>query len=91
MTNQTDSVVYVVRDSNRRTFLNRRVYSGRVRGIWGRLSEANVFDTYAEASSCATNINRRRPERYSAYQAEVYPIVMQKNTRERTRGTRTSR
>jgi hypothetical protein len=72
MMNTTNA--YVVRDSNRRTFLNRRVYSGRIQGIWGRINEAAVFNSIEEAQSCASNINARRPDGYSAYQAQVYPI-----------------
>lgn len=65
---------YLVRDVNARKFLNQKIYTGRQPGIWGRVSEAQVFYTAAQAQSCAGNINRRRPSRYSAYFAEVVPI-----------------
>lgn len=67
---------FIVRDLNSRRFLNRKVYSGRVLGIWSKLADAQVFYTAAEAQSCAGNINRRRPERYSAFEAEVRPIKL---------------
>lgn len=67
---------YIVRDSNSRRFLNRKVYTGRARGIWGRQTEAQVFYQEAAAQSCASNINRRRPEGYSAFFAEVVPVKM---------------
>jgi len=68
---------YIVRDANRRTFLNQKIYTGRQPGIWGKLNDAHIFYTEAQAQSCASNINRRRPERYSAYQAEVVEVRMQ--------------
>ena len=67
---------YIVRDSNSRRFLNRKVYTGRARGIWGLQGDAQVFYTEAQAQSCASNINRRRPEGYSAFFAEVVPVKM---------------
>lgn len=79
---------FVVRDNNRRTFLNRRVYSGRIQGIWGRINEAAVFNSIEEAQSCASNINARRPDGYSAYQAQVYPITIRGRQRKgKTNGT----
>jgi hypothetical protein len=81
MMNTTNA--YVVRDSNRRTFLNRRVYSGRIQGIWGKINEAAVFNNLEEAQSCASNINSRRPDGYSAYQAQVYPITIRGRQRSR--------
>lgn len=68
---------YIVRDANRRTFLNQKVYTGRCPGIWGKLNDAQIFYTAAQAQSCASNINNRRPDRYSAYMAEVVPVQMQ--------------
>lgn len=65
---------YLVRDVNRRRYLNQRIFTGRQPGIWGRIGEAEVFYTEAKAQSCASNINRRRPSGYSAYYAEVVPI-----------------
>lgn len=67
---------FIVRDSNSRRFLNRKVYTGRARGIWGRQDEAQIFYQEAQAQSCASNINRRRPEGYSAFFAEVVPVKM---------------
>lgn len=67
---------FIVRDSNSRRFLNRKVYTGRARGIWSKLAEAQIFYTAAQAQSCASNINARRPEGYSAFQAEVVPVKM---------------
>ena len=72
---------YVVRDANSRRFLNRPAYSGRLRGIWGAAGEAQVFSTFNKARSCASNINSRRPEGYSAYEAEVRPIFMKRRGR----------
>jgi hypothetical protein len=66
--------VYVVREANSRRFLTRPTYSGRVKGVWGRINESTTFDTREEAQSCASNINYRRPDGYSAYFAEVRPI-----------------
>lgn len=68
---------YIVRDNNSRRFLNQKVYTGRKPGIWGKLNEAQLFYTEAQAQSCASNINSRRPERYSAYKAQVLPVIME--------------
>lgn len=67
---------YIVRDVNARRFLNTKIYTGRQPGIWGRMGEAHIFYTEAAAQSCASNINRRRPNRFSAYFAEVVPVKM---------------
>ena len=67
---------YLVRDVNARRYLNQKSYTGRRPGIWGRIGEAQVFYNELDASSCASSINRRRPNRYSAYYAEVVPIKM---------------
>lgn len=67
---------YIVRDANSRRFLNRKIYTGRTRGIWGRVAQAEIFYNELDASSCATSINRRRPDQYSAYFAEVRPIKL---------------
>lgn len=69
-------VGYVVRDSNKRRFLNRPTYSGRVRGIWGTKGESVVFGSKEEAQSCASNLNSRRPDGYSAYFAQVRPVIL---------------
>lgn len=55
----TKRTVYIVRDGVNRRFLNRRAYSDRIGGIWGRLSESHIFYTKAKAQSCASNINAR--------------------------------
>jgi hypothetical protein len=68
---------YIVRDVNSRRFLNQRSYTGRRRGQWGRMGEAEIFYNELDASSCASSINRRRPGPYSAYFAEVVPIRLQ--------------
>jgi len=65
---------FIVRDSNSRRFLNQRSYTGRRRGQWGPAGEAEIFYKELDATSCATSINRRRPEGYSAYEAEVVAI-----------------
>lgn len=65
---------FIVRDSNSRRFLNQRSYTGRRRGQWGPAGEAEIFYKELDATSCATSINRRRPEGYSAYDAEVVAI-----------------
>ena len=60
--NSKSSVVtmYVVRDSYQRTFLGNRAYSGRS-AKWRRLPDAYLFQTEAQAQSCASNINARSP------------------------------
>ena len=68
---------YVVRDANTNRFLNRRVYSGRIRGVWGPMESAQVFYSAAKASSCASNINARRPEG-SAFKAGIRPVLLQR-------------
>lgn len=76
-TNTTPVIIgYIVRDSNARRFLNRPTYSGRVRGVWGRVAEGAVFSTREAAQSCASNLNSRRPEGYSAFYAQVRPVVI---------------
>lgn len=67
---------YIVRDANSRRFLNQRSYTGRRRGQWGLQGDAQIFYQEAQAQSCASNINRRRPEGYSAFFAEVIPVKM---------------
>ena len=70
------TVGYVVRDQNKRRFLTSPTYSGRVRGNWGLKGESVVFRTREEAQSAASNINARRPDGYSAYFAEVRPLIL---------------
>ena len=73
--NNTNTVTaYIVREANSRRFLTRPTYSGRVQGVWGTFAEATTFDTREEAQSCASNINYRRPDGYSAYFAEVRTV-----------------
>jgi hypothetical protein len=67
---------YLVRDCNARRYLNAKIYTGRQPGIWGRIGDAQIFYKEADAASCASNINRRRPSRFSAYFAEVVPIKL---------------
>ena len=72
-TNKTVTA-YIVRESNSRRFLTRPTYSGRVRGVWGRVGNAAIFRTREKAQSCASNINDRRPDGLSSYFAEVRPV-----------------
>jgi len=72
--NTNPSPAYIVREANSRRFLTRPTYSGRVQGVWGTIDEATTFETREEAQSCASNINSRRPDGYSAYYAEVRTI-----------------
>jgi hypothetical protein len=66
---------YIVRDSNKRRFLNRPVYSGHIHGVWGLMKNSHVFTTKAQAQSCASNINFRRPID-SAFNATVREIEL---------------
>lgn len=68
---------YLVRDGNSRRFLNKRTYSGRVRGVWGLTQDAVIFYDRRKAQSCASNINDRRPEGASSYYAQVVPMIFQ--------------
>ena len=70
------TIGYVVREREQRRFLTRPTYSGKVRGVWGLKGESVVFATREEAQSSASNINSRRPEGYSAYFAEVRPLIL---------------
>lgn len=77
--NRTQGKLYtafVVRDENSRRFLNQRAYSGRIRGLWDTIGDSYVFYTREKAQSCASNINSRRPEGYSAYFAQVREIEL---------------
>jgi hypothetical protein len=64
--------MYVVRDSSRREFLSNRVYSGAL-ASWRPLPKAHLFQTAAQAQSCAGNINRRNP---GSRRAEVRPVLV---------------
>jgi hypothetical protein len=66
---------YIVREQNKRRFLTRPTYSGRVRGVWDLMGNAHLFETREQAQSCASNINHRRPEG-SAFFAEVRPVIV---------------
>lgn len=68
---------YIVRDSNKRRFLTRPTYSGRVRGVWGTIEESAIFYSREKAQSCASNINSRRPDG-SAFYAQVRPILLRR-------------
>jgi hypothetical protein len=70
--------MYVVRDANKRQFLNQRTYTGSTRGVWGLLGEAHLFQSEARAQSCASSISRRNP---GCRQPEVKPVLV---TRRRT-------
>lgn len=58
------------------TFLNRRVYSGRIRGVWSPIESAHIFRSAARAQSCAGNINRR--SRSGREYATVTPVLLQR-------------
>ena len=74
---------YIVRESNSRRFLTQRAYSGRVRGIWGKQRNAELFYLREQAQSCASNINYRRPDGYSSYFAHVVPVQVKRINRKR--------
>ena len=78
---------YIVRDRNTRKFLNKPAYSGRLRGIWGKQGDSQIFFDRNQAASCASNINHRRPDGYSAYYAEVRPVLIKRQRV--TTGTKT--
>ena len=81
-TNRNETfTAYIVRDANKRRFLTQPTYSGRVRGVWGLMTEATIFGSREEAQSCASNINARRPEGYSAYFAQVRPLTIRRRAR----------
>lgn len=73
---------YLVREANSRRFLNRRTYSGRLRGVWSKSEDAFIFYDRQKAQSCASNINARRPDNASSYYAQVVPVIL------RGRGTK---
>jgi len=84
MKNTTTYTAYIVRDAFTRRFLNRKAYSGRVRGIWNTIGEAQIFYSREKAQSCASNINARRDDDQSLY-AQVRPVQIHR------RMSRTSR
>lgn len=67
--------MYVVRDATKRVFLNRAVYTGRARGVWGRMGEAHLFSTPEKARSCASNIKQRSP---GCRSPEVRPVLVKR-------------
>lgn len=74
--------MYVVRDANKRSFLNRPTYSGRIRGVWGLMGEAHLFSSEAQAQSCASNISRREP---GCRAPEVRPVMIRRRKTLRSR------
>ena len=85
MKNSNTYTAYIVRDANTRRFLNRKVYTGRARGVWDTIGEAQIFYSREKAQSCASNINARRPEGDSAFFAEVREIEIQRRRPQRGR------
>lgn len=69
--------MYVVRDATKRVFLNRAVYTGRARGVWGKMGEAQLFSTPQKAQSCASNIKQRSP---GCRAPEVRPVLVKRLT-----------
>lgn len=67
--------MYVVRDATKRVFLNRAVYTGRARGVWGKMGDAQLFSTPQKAQSCASNIARRDP---GCRVPEVRPVFVKR-------------
>ena len=66
--------MYVVRDDGQRQFLTDRAYSGAsARGKWATLPNAHLFQTPAQAQSCAGNISRRSP---GARVPRVVPVLV---------------
>lgn len=63
------------------TFLNRRVYSGRIRGVWSEIGSAHIFRSVAQAQSCAGNINRR--SRSGREYARVTPVLLERRAPKR--------
>ena len=75
---------YIVREANSGKFLNRRAYSGRLRGIWSNKAESHIFYSRAKAASCASNINHRRPDGLSSYYAQVMPVLFEREQKKTT-------
>lgn len=76
MKNSNTYTAFIVRDFNTRRFLNRKVYTGRVHGVWNTIGEAQIFYSRQKAQSCASNINSRPPEGGSATFAQVREIEL---------------
>lgn len=85
MNNTNTYTAYIVRDANTRRFLNRKVYTGRARGIWDTIDGAQIFYSREKAQSCASNINARRPEGDSAFFAQVREIEIKRRAPRRGR------
>jgi len=79
-TNTNTYTAYIVRDVNSRRFLNRKVYTGRARGVWNTIAESQIFSTREKAQSCASNINARPPEGGSATFAQVREIQLNRRS-----------
>lgn len=84
MKNSNTYTAYIVRDANTRRFLNRKVYTGRARGIWDTIDGAQIFYSREKAQSCASNINARRPED-SSFFAQVREIELTRRSPRRGR------
>jgi hypothetical protein len=85
MKNSNTYTAFIVRDATTRRFLNRKVYTGRVRGVWNTIGEAQIFYSRQKAQSCASNINSRTPEGGSATFAQVREIELNRRTPARGR------
>lgn len=85
MKNSNTYTAFVVRDANTRRFLNRKVYTGRIRGVWDEAGFAQIFYSRKKAQSCASNINARRPKGDSAFFAQVREIELTRRSPRRGR------
>lgn len=63
------------------TYLNRRVYTGRARGVWSPIEDSFIFRSAASAQSCASNINRR--SRSGREYATVTPVLLERRAPKR--------
>lgn len=63
------------------TFLNRRVYSGRIRGVWSPIESAHIFRSSRRAADCARDINRRSAS--GRQYASVTPVLLQRRAPKR--------
>jgi hypothetical protein len=83
MKNSNTYTAFIVRDATTRRFLNRKVYTGRARGVWDKIGEAQIFYNRQKAQSCASNINARRPTGGSSVFAEVREIELMRRSPQR--------
>ena len=67
---------YLVTDPTGDRFLNRRVYSGRIRGVWSPIEQSFIFRSASRAQSCASNINRRSAS--GREYARVVPVLLER-------------